>query len=61
MVEKQCLMKKKFARIGINTGDDLPLNVTLKLPTLRVVIRCVLQKGKKLYSQIYLEKCLHEL
>ena len=26
MVEKNCFMKKKYARIGVNTGDDLPLN-----------------------------------
>ena len=29
MVEKNCFRKKNHARIGINTGDDLPLNKPL--------------------------------
>ena len=61
MVEKNCFMKKNYARIGINTDDDLPLNKQLKFPTLTIIIRCVLQKGEKLYPQIYLDECLYEL
>ena len=52
---------KNYARIGINTDNDLPLNKQLKFPTLTIIIRCVLQKGKKLYPQIYLDECLYEL
>ena len=47
--------------IGINTDDDLPLNKPLKFPTLTIIIRCVLQKGEKLYPQIYLDTCLYEI
>ena len=61
MVEKNCFVKKKYARIGINTDDDLPLNKPLKFPTLTIIIRCVLQKGEKLYQQIYLDECLYGL
>ena len=53
--------KKKNARIGINTDDDLPLNKTLKFPTLTIIIRCVFQEGEKLYPQIHLDECLYEL
>ena len=50
MVEKNCFMKKNMQEIGINTDDDdLPLNKQLKFPTLAIIIRCVLQKGEKLY------------
>ena len=52
---------KNYARIEINTDDDLPLNKALKFPTLTIIISCVLQKGKKLYQQIYLDECLYEL
>ena len=55
------LFYKKIARIGINTDDDLPLKKQLKFPTLTIIIRCVFQKGEKLYPQIYLDKCLCEL
>ena len=58
---KELLYKKNYARIGINTDDDSPLNKTLKFPILTIISRCVLQEGETLYSQIYLNECLCEL
>ena len=60
MVEKNCFVKK-YAKIGINTDDDLPLNKPLKFPTLTIIIRYVFQEGEKLYPQICLDECLYEL
>ena len=51
---KKLFYKKKCARIGINTDDDLPLNKPLKFPTLTIITRCVLQESEKLYPQSYL-------
>ena len=53
--------EKNYARIVINTDDDLPLNRLLKFPTLTIIIRCVLGNGEKLYPQVYLDECLYEL
>ena len=58
---KELFYEKNYARIGVNTDDDLPLNKQLKFPTLTIIIRCVLQNGEKLYPQIYLDECLYEL
>ena len=58
---KELFYEKNYARIGVNTDDDLPLNKPLKFPTLTIITRCILQKGEKLYPQIYLDECLHEL
>ena len=58
---KELFYKKSYARVGVNTDDDWPLNKPLKFPTRTIIIRCVLQEGEKLYPQIYLDKCLHEL
>ena len=58
---KELFCEKNYARIGVNTDDDLPLDKQLKFPTLTIIIRCILQKGEKLYPQIYLDKCLYEL
>ena len=58
---KELFHEKNHARIGVNTDDDLPLNKPLKFPTLTIIVRCVLQKDKKLYPQIYLDECLYEL
>ena len=53
--------EKNYARIGVNTNDDIPLNKQIKFPTLIIIIRCVFQKGKKLCPQIYLDECLYQL
>ena len=58
---KELFYEKNYARIGVNTDDDLPLNKQLKFPTLTIIIRCVFQEGEKLYPQIYLDECLYEL
>ena len=59
--KKQLFYEKNYAKIGINTDDDLPLKKPLKFSTLTIIIRCVFQKGTKLYPQIYLNECLYEL
>ena len=61
MVEKNCFIKINYARIGINTDDNLLLNKPLKFQTLTIIIRCVLQEGEKLYPKIYLDECFYEL
>ena len=58
---KVLFYEKNYARIGVNTDDDLPLNKQLKFPTLTIIIRCVLQKDIKTYPQIYLDECWYEL
>ena len=53
--------EKRFARIGVNTDNDIPINKQIKFPSLTIIIRCVFQSGKKLCPQIYLDECLYEL
>ena len=58
---KELFHEKNYARIGVNTDDDTPLNKPLNFPTLTIIIRCVFRKGEKLYPQIYLDECLYEI
>ena len=58
---EELLYEKNYARIGVDTDGDLPLNKPLKFPTLTIIIRCVFQEGERLYPQIYLDECLYEL
>ena len=58
---KVLFYEKYYARIGVKTDDDLPLNVSLKFPVLAVIIRCIFEESGKLYLQIYLDECLYEL
>ena len=53
--------EKNYARISVNTDDDIPMNKQIKFPTLTIIIRCVFQSGKKLCPQVYLDECLYEL
>ena len=45
---KEFFYEKNYARIGINTDDNLPLSKQLKFPTLTIIIKCVLQNGEEL-------------
>ena len=57
---KEIFYGKHYARIGVNTDDNVPLNTLLKFPTLTIIIRCIFQKGEKLNPLIYLDECLYE-
>ena len=61
MAVKIYFTKKNYAKIGVNTDDDIPLDKPLKFPSLITIIRCAFQNGKILYPQIYLDECLYEL
>ena len=58
---KELFYEKNYARIGVNTDNDIPLNNSLKFPTLTIIIRCIFQEGEKLYPQIYLDECMYQL
>ena len=53
--------EKNYDKIGVNTDNDVPLNKSLKFPSLTIIIRCIFQNGKKLCPQIYLDEYLYEL
>ena len=58
---KELFYEKIYAKIGINTDDDSPLNKSPKFQTLVIIIRCVFQEDKNLYPQIYLDEYLYKL
>ena len=58
---KRLFYKKNHAKIGTNSDDNLPLNKSLKFPTLAIINRCLFQDGKKLFPQICLDECMYKL
>ena len=58
---KELFYGKRYTKIGVNTDDNLLLNKQLIFSTLTIIIRCIFQKGEKLYPQINLDECLYEL
>ena len=52
---------KDYKKIRFNSDVALPLNTVLKLYSLAVIIRCIIDKKGKYYPQIYLDDALFEL
>ena len=52
---------KDFMKIRFDSDDDLPLNKTLKLHNMTIVVRSVFEDQGKFYPQIYLDEFLYEL
>ena len=51
---KELFYEKNYAKIGVNTDDDIPLNKQLKFPTLTIISRCIFQNGKNAHKFIYI-------
>ena len=52
---------QKYMRIKIDTHDKLPLNKTIKIPIITIVVRAVFHENNKCYTQVFLDKCLYEI
>ena len=47
-------------KIKFYSDDKLPLNKTLKLHTVAVVVRSVFEVYGKYYPQVFLDECLYD-
>ena len=52
---------KDFMKIKFNSDDNLPLNKTLKLHNMTIVIKFAFQEDGKYYPQVFLDECFYEL
>ena len=52
---------KDFMEIKFNLDDNLPLNKTLRLHNLAIIVRSVFQEQTKGYPLAFLDECLCEL
>ena len=48
-------------KIKFNSYDNLPLNKTLKLHNIAIIIKFVFEEDGKYYSQVFLDECLYEV
>ena len=44
-----------------NYDDYLPLNKTIKIPSMIIVVRTVFHENSKYYPQVFLDECLYKL
>ena len=47
-------------KIKFNSDDNLPLNQTIKLHNMTIIIRSVFEENGKFYLQISLDECWYE-
>ena len=52
---------KDFMKIKFDSDDSLPLNKTLKLHNMTIIVRSVFEEDGKYYPQVFLDECLYEL
>ena len=44
---------EKYMKIKFNSGDELPLNKTIEIPTMTIVVRAVFHENNKYYPQVF--------
>ena len=54
---------EKYMKIKFNSDVELPLNKTIEIASMIIVIRAVFyeNKNKKYYPEVFLDECLYEL
>ena len=52
---------KTCMKIKFNSDDDLPLNKTLELRKMIIVVRSVFHEGNKCYPHVFLDEYLYKL
>ena len=52
---------EKYMKIKFHSDDDLPLDKTLKLHQMIIVIRAVFHEDNKYYPQVFIDESLHKL
>ena len=40
---------------------ELPLNKTIEIPTMAIVVRAIFHENNKYYPQVFLDECLYKL
>ena len=48
-------------KIKFNLDDEFPLNKTIEIPSMIIVLRAVFLENNKYYLQVFLDQCLNKL
>ena len=52
---------EKYMKIKFNSDDKLPLNKTVEIPTITIVVRAAFHENNKYYPQVFLDEYLYKL
>ena len=48
-------------KIKFNSDDELPLNKSIEIPIMTIVIRAVFLENNKCYLQVFLDECWYKI
>ena len=48
-------------KIKFNSDNKLPLNKTIEIPTMTIVVRAIFHENNKCYPQVFLDECLYKI
>ena len=48
-------------KIKFNSDDELPLNKTIIIPTMAIVVRVVFHENNKYYPETFLDECMYKI
>ena len=54
------IILKNIMKIKFNSDHKLPLNKTIKIPSMIIVIKVVFHENNKNYPQVFLDECLYK-
>ena len=49
---------EKYMKNKFNSDDELPLNKTVEVPTITIVLRAIFLENNRYYPQVFLDECL---
>ena len=52
---------EKCMKIRFNSDDELPLNKTIDIPIMIILVWTVFDENKKYYPQVFSDECFHKL
>ena len=48
-------------KIKFDSDDNLPLNETIVIPIVTIVVRAVFHQNNKYYPKVFLDECLYKI
>ena len=48
-------------KIKFNSDDELPLNKTIEIPSMTIVVRAIFHEINKYYPKVFLDECLYKI
>ena len=52
---------EKYIKIKFDSDDELPLNETIEIPTIAIVVRGIFLENSKYYPHVVLDECLYTI